>query len=173
MQFPCLLPRLTASESLRTDLGSLYLTRLFKGSLKFKRFSLVLLREESERETPESFLLCSLSQCVGPEGCTARKLSKSAGQLTIRRGGIGFGPSLCINLEYWSSEIHVVLLNIVNKAAVTHNWPWQCDRSLWKRFLLLSLPLPVCCTEKAITPAQHPWGRSTMTAAARPYANTN
>lgn len=80
MPFPCLLPRLTAFESLRADLGSLYLTQLFKGSLKFKRFSLVLLREESERETPASFLLCSLSQSIGPEGWTARKLSKSASQ---------------------------------------------------------------------------------------------
>lgn len=86
LQFPCLLPRLTASESLGADVGSLYLTRLFKCSLKFKKFSLVLLGEESERETPTSFLLCSLSQSVGPGGWTARNLSKSAGQLTIRRG---------------------------------------------------------------------------------------
>lgn len=63
MPFPCFLPRLTASESLRADLGSLYLTRLFKGSLKFKRFSLVLLRDKSERETPA---LSYFAHCLSP-----------------------------------------------------------------------------------------------------------
>ena len=53
----------------------IYFTRLHK-SLEFKGPALLVrLREESEKETPATFLLCSLSQSLGPERWTAWNLS--------------------------------------------------------------------------------------------------
>lgn len=118
MRFPVSCPRLPASGSGGGPWKSIF-NKLFKGSLKFKG---PVLPGRAPGGIRGDSSLAYLAPCLVLRARAVGCKNPPAGrQLAIRRGGTEPGPSLCINLDHRLSQVHVVLLNTVNKAAVTHN----------------------------------------------------